>query len=225
MHPLAPSPHWLHTRWPAGLVEKTPEIGDGGTTAVEGVRIVGDLTGVPLLKFSADTGAKAIQAFLDEPGFAPGDDADPDLYDVAIIGGGVSGMSAALEAREAGLRYVVFEAAERFATIVNFPKGKPIFTYPSEMEPAGDIRFEADIKEGLLAELEEQTRGIETQRARIDRIHRRGGELQVVHANGEVTRARRVILAIGRSGNYRRLGVPGQDLDKVYHRVYDPAEF
>ena len=51
--------HWLHTRWPAGTVEKLPDIRDDGTTAVPGVRIVGDLTGVPLLKFSSDSGAKA----------------------------------------------------------------------------------------------------------------------------------------------------------------------
>src|SRR5450759_1180724 len=51
--------HWLHTRWPAGTVERLPEMQDDGSTAVAGVRIVGDLTGVPLLKFSADSGARA----------------------------------------------------------------------------------------------------------------------------------------------------------------------
>ena len=60
--------HWLHTRWPAGTVEKLPEIREDGTTAVPGVRIVGDLTGVPLLKFSSDSGAKAVKAILAEPG-------------------------------------------------------------------------------------------------------------------------------------------------------------
>ena len=45
--------HWLHTRWPAGTVEKLPDMREDGTTAVPGVRIVGDLTGVPLLKFSS----------------------------------------------------------------------------------------------------------------------------------------------------------------------------
>ena len=54
--------HWLHTRWPAGTVEKLPEIREDGTTAVPGVRIVGDLTGVPLLKFSSDSGAHAVKA-------------------------------------------------------------------------------------------------------------------------------------------------------------------
>src|ERR1700687_5131908 len=61
---------WLHTRWPAGTVEKLPDAREDGTTAVPGVRIVGDLTGIPLLKFSSDTGARAVQAILREPEFA-----------------------------------------------------------------------------------------------------------------------------------------------------------
>jgi hypothetical protein len=38
--------HWLHTRWPAGTVEKLPDIREDGTTVVPGVRVVGDLTGL-----------------------------------------------------------------------------------------------------------------------------------------------------------------------------------
>ena len=56
---LASYVRWLHTGWPAGTVEKLPEVNEDGTTRVPGVRVVGDLTGVPLLKFSADTGARA----------------------------------------------------------------------------------------------------------------------------------------------------------------------
>ena len=57
-NPIARYAHWLHTMWPAGTVERLPEVRDDGTTAVPGVRVVGDLTGVPLLKFSSDTGAR-----------------------------------------------------------------------------------------------------------------------------------------------------------------------
>src|SRR5512134_2354498 len=94
---------WLHTRWPAGTVEKLPEIRDDGTTAVPGVRIVGDLTGVPLLKFSSDSGAKAVKRILAERDFAPARDPDGETLDVAIVGGGVSGIAAAIEAKKSGL--------------------------------------------------------------------------------------------------------------------------
>ncbi len=67
--PLTGYTRWLHTRWPAGTVEHLPEVGTDGATNLRGVRIVGDLSGIPLLKFSADTGARAVQAMLREPDF------------------------------------------------------------------------------------------------------------------------------------------------------------
>ena len=223
--------HWLHTRWPAGTVEKLPEIREDGTTAVPGVRIVGDLTGIPLLKFSSDSGARAIRAILAEPDFARTRGAgDAGVVDVAIVGGGVSGIAAAMEAKKAGLSFVVFEASEVFSTVANFPKAKPIYTYPTGMTPAGDLQFRSEVhpKEQLLADLESLRKkaGIDVTSARIERISRQDGLLRL-HAGdgGTVTRARRAIVAIGRSGNHRRLGVPGEDSGKVFNRLYDPKEF
>src|SRR5688500_3875558 len=110
---------WLHTGWPAGTVEKLPEIEEDGRCNVPGVRIVGDLTGIPLLKFSADSGAKAVRAILAEPDHRGN---EPDVLDLAIVGGGVSGIAAAIEAKKAGLRFVVLEASQPLSTLVNFPK-------------------------------------------------------------------------------------------------------
>jgi thioredoxin reductase/ferredoxin len=219
---------WLHTGWPAGIVEPIPESRSGGATAVEGVRIAGDLTGIPLLKFSSDTGARAAAAVAEELA-AELRPADPDLLDLAIIGGGVSGIAAALEARRRGLRFAVFEASEPFSTVANFPAGKPIYTYPSAMTPSGELQFRAEVhpKEELLASLEAQRRaaGIEPVIARVDRVERRDGVI-FLHAEGSPTvRARRAIVAIGRSGDYRRLGVPGEDSGKVYNRLFDPKDF
>ncbi|MBL4576503.1 MAG: NAD(P)-binding domain-containing protein [Opitutaceae bacterium] len=218
--------NWLHAKWPAGTVEKLPEIGPDGVTSVRGVRITGDLTGVPLLKFSSDSGARAIQAIMREKDFSPGDEDDP-VIDVAIIGGGVSGIAAAIEAKKKGLRFAVFEAAESFSTIANFPKKKPIYTYPTEMVPTGGLQFSTDIKEALFEELEAQRKeaGIEPKTVRIERLERREGILWLHHAGGLPFRARRVIVAIGRSGNYRTLGVPGEDLPHVFNRLHDPKDF
>ncbi|MDP3981503.1 MAG: FAD-binding protein, partial [Chlamydiota bacterium] len=121
---------WLHTRWPAGTVEKLPVSGPQGITNIPEIRIVGDLTGIPLLKFSSDTGAKAVHAILKERNFKATRNSQSETLDVAIIGGGISGISAALEAKKAGLHYRVFESTQLFSTIINFPKQKPIYTYP-----------------------------------------------------------------------------------------------
>ena len=81
---------------------------------------------------------------------------DPEVVDVAIIGAGVSGISAAMEAKKAGLRYMVFEAAQEFTPSRTSPRQKPIYTYPTDMTPAGEMQFTADVKEALLEELEQQ---------------------------------------------------------------------
>jgi hypothetical protein len=189
MNVLARYTRWLHTMWPAGAVERLPEIGEDGTTAIPGVRITGDLTGVPLLKFSSDTGARAVRAIIEEPDFtgSPRSGSSGGL-DLAIVGAGISGISAAMEAKKAGLAFRVFEAAEPFATLSNFPRGKPIFTYPVGMTPSGGLQFRTEVhpKEVLLADMERERRqaGIEVTPARIDRIERRGGRLVLHHAGG-----------------------------------------
>ncbi|MET0620611.1 MAG: NAD(P)-binding domain-containing protein, partial [Thermoanaerobaculia bacterium] len=229
MNVLARYTRWLHTRWPAGTVDRLPEVREDGTTAVPGVRITGDLTGIPLLKFSSDGGARAVRAILAEPGFRGGERSASAVLDLAIVGGGVSGVAAAIEANKAGLRYRLYEAAEPFATVVNFPKGKPIFTYPVGMTPSGGLQFRPEVhpKEQLLADLERERReaGVEVTSARIERIERAGDRLVLHHAGGQRTEARRAIVAIGKSGAHRRLGVAGEDLDKVFDRLHDPKDF
>ncbi len=220
--------HWLHTRWPAGTVEKLPEVQPDGSTAVHGLYVVGDLTGIPLLKFSADTGAKAVRTIHADVEFQQQRAAKASgVRDLVIIGGGVSGMAAALEAKKLRYDFVLLEAAEPFSTIANFPKHKPIYTYPQAMVPAGEIQFLAQVKEPLLDELRAQTlaKGIEPVRARADRVERRGGPLAVVIPDGNDIIACRVIVAIGRSGNFRKLGVPGEDRGKVSNRLHDPSDY
>src|SRR5215471_12489105 len=160
MNPVARYARWLHTRWPAGTVESLPEVREDGTTALPGVRVTGDLTGVPLLKLSSDSGARAVQAILREPEFAAPRASEPGLLDVAIVGGGVSGIAAAIEAKASGLSFAVFESAEPFATVVNFPKAKPIYTYPAGLKPAGSLQLRSEIhpKETLLDDLEKARR-------------------------------------------------------------------
>mgnify|MGYP001182686687 CR=1 FL=1 len=221
--------HWLHSRWPAGGVEKLPQIDERGCSNIPGFYIVGDLTGIPLLKFAADSGTRAVQHMVADGDFQNlrqqgGDGA---ILDVAIIGAGVSGMAAALAARKAGLSFDILEATEPFSTVVNFPRGKPIYTYPSAMVPAGNLQFSTEVKEALVEELKSQTleQGIEPRLVRVEQVERRDELFELVVAGGENIRTRRVVAAIGRSGNFRKLGVPGEDLDKVYNRLHDPQDY
>src|SRR5436190_12396562 len=180
-NPIALYTRWLHTMWPAGTVEQLPEVREDGSTAVPGLFIVGDLAGIPLLKFCADTGARAVQRIANSLGGR----SDESGLDLIIIGGGVSGYAAALEAKKLGLSFEILEAAEPFSTIVNFPRGKPIYTYPTAMTPAGELQFRAQVKEPLVEEMREQTKSIQPTIARAEKVVRRGDALEVMLADGK----------------------------------------
>ncbi|MGH7162451.1 MAG: NAD(P)-binding domain-containing protein [Planctomycetota bacterium] len=213
---------WLHLDVPAARVERGPAVQPDGSTNLPGVRVVGDLTGIPLLKFACDTGAAAVDEVA---GGAPEGE-----LDLAILGGGVAGMAAALEAKRKGLRFVVLEASAPFSTIVNFPNRKPIFTYPMAMAPRGSLQVSATVKEALVEELSAQVRDARlpvVTGAGVSHLRRDGDRYEVVleeRAPAPIY-ARHVIVALGRSGNHRRLGVPGEALPKVFNRLHDPAKY
>ncbi len=171
--------NWLHTRWPAGHVEKLPEVNDDGSTNVPGLYVVGDITGIPLLKFSSHTGARAVRTILEDASFKARKTDDASVLDLVVIGAGVSGVSAMAEANKANLRCEILEATETMSTVVNFPKGKSIFTYPTDMTPDGDMQFGSgtEIKEGLVDYLRDfmAERGIVPRMARVENVNRKGG--------------------------------------------------
>jgi len=216
---------WLHGQWPDRELEKLPLVNSDGTTNLKGVYVAGDLSGVPLLKFSADSGARAIRDLIEDRAFTERKQ-DDDVYDVVIIGGGISGYASALEAQKYQLDYKLIEANKRLSTIENFPNRKPIYTYPSGMSPQGDLQFSDKIthKESLLEELKWRidTRGIVADLASASHLERVSGVLHVCLIDDEIIKAHRVVIAIGRSGNYRKIEVRGENLEKVSNRLIDP---
>jgi thioredoxin reductase/ferredoxin len=95
------------------------------------------------------------------------------------------------------------------------------------MVPAGDFRVTGATKEALLDDLHAQSAasGIEPVEDHAESVRRRGELLEIATGSGRSYLARRVILALGRSGNFRRLDIPGETLDKVFNRLHDPGDF
>lgn len=225
--------HWLHEQWPAGQVEPLPDADAEGRTAVPGLYLAGDLTGVPLLKFALHSGAKSVQLALQERGRS----ANPAHYDLVILGAGPAGLAAALAAQQQGLRFLLLEAARPLQTLEDFPPAKPIYAYPEQLQPVGPLQLDATChtKEGLLQHLQKQiaAAGLQPQIVRVSHLSSEGQALAVwPQQSGPLTaqaqpicHARSVIVAIGRTGEYRSLDVPGEQLPLVFRRLHDPALF
>ncbi len=224
--PWARYSHWLHLQWPAGTVEPWPRVRADGSTDVPGLYVTGDLLGKPLLKDALDSGARTAEHIALDPALrsAP---APPGTLDLVIVGGGVSGFAAALEARRRGLACEIVEADEPFFTPANYPAHRPVLAYPSGLRPAGELQLTADVKETLVAELRAQVAraGVTPRHARAERVERAADLLRVILAGEPPLLARRVIVAIGRSGCFRRLEVPGEGLEHVFDRLHDPQEY
>jgi Fe-S-cluster-containing dehydrogenase component/thioredoxin reductase/CRP-like cAMP-binding protein len=136
-------------------------------------------------------------------------------FDVAILGAGPGGLSAAARAAQRGISHVLLEAAEQHAnTIQQYQRRKHIMAEPSLLPLRSDIGFEAGRREEILANWQDsiQRSNINVRyRAEVVQITQSAGAFSIVLKSGDLIRVRRVILALGIQGNPRRLGVPGDD--------------
>ncbi len=219
--------NWLQKENPTGVFEHYPVINEKRETSVPGLYIVGDLTGIPLLKLANNGGAQIIDQLFPEQGHVKGNGKEPDVYDVVIVGAGPAGISAAIQCKERGIRYVVLESIRIFNTIENFPKGKPIVLKPDGIENVSVLKMNEGTKETLLDEIksqiEEEDLLVEVN-TMVQKIERKNNILHLETDNG-IYKATSVVLAIGKSGNSRELKVPGESLPKVFNKLFDPAEF
>lgn len=219
--------NWLQKDVPVGEIESYPEIDSMGETAVKGVYVAGDLTGIPLLKLAAESGASRMRQFHEDEKFqALRKNRAPGVLDVIIIGAGPAGIAAGLEALALHYDFVILETANPFHTIVNYPKGKPIYAVPTDLQQRAGLMIHEGVKESLLEDLKGQIQDKQLpimEGVNADNIIRQKDYLEIVTPN-ETFKALRVILATGKSGNARTLNVRGENLDKVFNRLIDPQD-
>ncbi|HEX8891496.1 MAG TPA: NAD(P)-binding domain-containing protein [Pyrinomonadaceae bacterium] len=213
-------------------------------TNVPGCYIIGDVSGAPLIKNAANEGADVIKHIAEELKTVP---PEPKAeYDVAIIGIGPAGLSAAVLARQHNLRYVGLEQDKVLATIEAYPKNKYVFFKPETMESRGGIAVEGagDQREAILESwfntmMKAGVSINESESCKAVKRAEDGDYFTVKTEKGlqreaREYRARRVILAIGNRGTPMKLGAPGEDLkisrnghveDKVMYKLTNPDEF
>ncbi|PYT01718.1 MAG: hypothetical protein DMF63_02410 [Acidobacteria bacterium] len=121
------------------VVSRPAPTRDGASyeTNVLGCYIIGDVSGVPLIKNAVKEGYEVVSHIVSELREKKGDASVE--YDVAIIGVGPAGASAAATAREMGLSYIAIEQEKVLSTIEAYPKGKYIFFKPDTKEWFGGL--------------------------------------------------------------------------------------
>jgi len=212
---------WLHKDTFCEDVERYPLLSPEGETTLKNCYVIGDLTGIPLLKMASNGGSDMVKNLHRKGVIQSGGD----TTELIIVGAGVAGISAAMKASQMGIPYRLFESNRSFSTIANFPQGKPIFLEPRELEVTGELKLSADTKETLLAELNYQLQNEELPiiHENVEEIQRSSGSLLVKTSKGDY-QSKAVLLAIGKSGNHRKLNVEGEELGKVINRLLDPKE-
>jgi len=201
-----------------------PRVSDSGESTVSGLVLVGEIAGTPLIKLGLNEGVDAANRLHAEIG--PGPDDDPELLDVLIVGAGSSGLGAAMRAHELGMRYVVLESERLAMTVENMYKGKLLFAEPLATPNRSGMWFEECTREELLQKWRRQVdeTGLNVrEHEKVEEIEKHDGHFSVKSSRGEY-RARRVLLAVGKAGNPRKAGVPGEfeHPEKLFHNLSDP---
>ena len=157
------------------------------------------------------------------------------MFDVAIVGAGPVGLAAAIEAKRAGLSYVVLEKGCVVNAVFEYPTYMTFFTTAERLEignhPLITSTEKATRKEALsyyrLVSAREQLEI--RQYSEVVAIHPApaGFTLEVEQKNGAmgVVECRKCIVATGYFDNPNQLGIPGEDGENVSHYYTEAHPF
>lgn len=192
-------------------------------TSVPGIYIAGELGGMGLIRNAIEQGRQAMEAMvkaLPKRSDAP--------LDAVIVGAGPSGLSAALAAKAAGIRYITLDQETTLGgTVAHFPRGKLVMTQPATLPLVGKVKLTETSKEHLLAFWNDVLQRHPLNMAlgeQVQHIERTGNGFRVITGNRQY-QCHQVLLAIGRRGTPRKLNVPGEDASKVVYRLIDPEQY
>ncbi len=220
-----------------------PEVDARGETNVAGIFAVGELAGTPLVKLGLNAGHEVVERLA--PELKAAHEAAPEsgrdaargneqlgpgrLLDLVIVGAGTAGFAATAAARQFGLSCVTLEAARFAETFVTMTKGKWLFAEPLDVKNRSRVWFEECRKEVLLELWRKQVQDEHLDVHEQEKVVEIRGEKDDFTVVSDVAtyRARRIVLCLGKAGNPRKLGVPGEKehAARIHHRLLDPDDF
>jgi len=198
-----------------------PSVKPNFETNVPGLFIAGELGGMGLIRKAVEQGRQAMDTIR-------GRRRGGQEFDAVIVGAGPAGLSAGLGAIQHKLRYVLLEQEGSLGgTVYHYPRNKIAMTAPVKLPLFGKMKFNEVSKEALLAFWQDIVKR-SSLRIRFNEpmqsIERSGGGFVVKTPRGAY-QAGAVLLAVGRRGSPRKLGVPGEEQSKVVYRLVDAEQY
>ncbi len=190
-------------------------------TSVPGLFIAGELGGMGLIRNALEQGRQAVEAIASRRGRGG------NRLDLLIVGAGPAGFAASLTALSKRMRTLTIEQESLGGAVFQYPRGKLVMTAPATIPLVGRIDFKQTSKEALLGFWQDVERksGIKVNyRERVEDIVPDGDGFIVTTTRAKY-RTHSVLLAIGRRGTPRKLGVEGEELPKVVYRLIDPEQY
>jgi putative YpdA family bacillithiol system oxidoreductase len=205
-----------------------PVISEEHETSVENLFIAGELGGLALIKNAVNQGRDSMDVIAQRISNGNGKPADQSVLDVVIVGAGPAGISASLRASEHGLRALTLEREDVGGTVSKYPRQKLVMTSPVEFPLHGKFSKTTLSKEDLLKFWEKVMQrtdlnihtgeGVETVKKATDGLFS-------IRTTREEYKSRAVVLALGRAGTPRKLGVKGEELPHVLYRLIEADHY
>ena len=196
-----------------------PHISQEFETNIPGIFVAGELGGMGLIKNAVEQGRQTVEYFLQKS--LPKSNAK---YDLIIVGAGPAGISGSLTAAKNNLKFLTLEQDSLGGTVFNFPRAKIVMTAPMDLPLCGKIKLVETSKSELLDlwknVLDKNQITINEQEKVLEIIKQ--DNMFIVKTNNDHYTSRGIILAIGRRGSPRKLGVPGENKEKVFYRLIEP---
>ena len=210
----------------ASMGQDMPHLTPDYETNVRHMFIVGELGGLALIKNAVNQGRECIDTITAR--FQGKGPAPQNCYDVVIVGAGPGGISASLRAIQNKLKYVTLEQDEVGGTVAKYPRQKLVMTSPVEFPLYGKLNKRELSKENLLEIWHKVMRRADFKvrsGEKVDDIKKSEDGIFTVVTTKDQYRTRAVVLALGRSGTPRKLGVKGEELPKVMYRLIEADHY